>query len=76
MCYIIAKEIDGIIKMVHKMENIMKNESINDSELQNLIKFISSKYSQKEIDWYLSLVSFRDSENNTEIRILSNSYAN
>lgn len=54
----------------------MKREAIHDSELQSLRKFISSKYSQQEIDWYLSLVSFRDSENNTEIRILNNSYAN
>lgn len=54
----------------------MKKESMHDSELQNLRNFISSKYSQKEIDWYLSLVSFQGNENNTEIKILSNSYAN
>lgn len=53
----------------------MKKESRHDSELQNLRKFISSRYSQKEMDWYLSLVSFRDCEHNSEIKILSNSYA-
>lgn len=54
----------------------MKKESIHDSELQNLRKFISSRYSQKEIDWYLSLVSFQDGKKKYEIKILSNSYAN
>ena len=54
----------------------MKRKTIQDSELQKLMKFISTMYSPEDIDSYLSLASSDSVYNQVEIKILSNSYAN
>lgn len=54
----------------------MKKKSTPNLELQNLMKFISSKYSHEEIDWYISLAPSNSLYNQVEIKIFSNSYAN
>ena len=50
-------------------------DSIKNKELNNLLSFISSKYTKEEIDWYLSLVTQPQVENTVEIKVSSNSYA-
>ena len=35
--------------------SIMDNQNEGNGELQDLMSFISLKYSKEEIDWYLSL---------------------
>ncbi len=53
----------------------MLNDKINNTELRELMGYISSQYSKEEIDWYLSLVPQSSSDNNIEIKVSSNSYA-
>lgn len=53
----------------------MEDTTIKNKELNNLLSFISSKYSKEEIDWYLSLVPQPQVDNTVEIKVSSNSYA-
>ena len=55
---------------------IMDKQNESDVELNDLLNFISSKYTREEIDWYLSLASQNIVENKVEIKVSSNSYAN
>lgn len=54
----------------------MSNQKERDVELQDLMNFIASKYTKEEIDWYLSLALQGVVENEVEIKVSSNSYAN
>lgn len=54
----------------------MPDDRIKNTELKELMGYISSQFTKKEIDWYLSLVPQSVSENNVEIKVSSNSYAN
>lgn len=53
----------------------MKDSKIKNKELNQLLSFISSKYTKEDIDWYLSLVPKTNVENTIEIKVSSNSYA-
>ena len=55
---------------------VMPNEKkINNTELRELMGYISSQYTQEEIDWYLSLTPQSSIDNNVEIKVSNNSYA-
>lgn len=54
----------------------MTKQNEHDAQLQELMNFISLKYSKEEIDWYLSLALQSVVENKVEIKVSSNSYAN
>lgn len=56
--------------------SIMDNQNEGNGELQDLMSFISLKYSKEEIDWYLSLYQQIVVENKVEIKVTSNSNAN
>lgn len=53
----------------------MEKAHLRETELEDLLSFINSKYTKDEINWYLSLVpSLTDKE--IEIISSNNSYAN
>ncbi len=53
----------------------MPDERIKNTELKELMGYISSQFTKDEIEWYLSLVPQSSNENNVEIKVSSNSYA-
>lgn len=53
----------------------MAKQKEHDAQLQELMNFISLKYTKEEIDWYLSFAPQATSENKVEIKVSSNSYA-
>ena len=53
----------------------MPDERVKNTELRELMGYISSHYSKKEIEWYLSLAPQSVTENNVEIKVSNNSYA-
>ncbi len=57
------------------MIKIMHDKRKKNTELEKLMGYISSQYSKKEIDWYLSLAPQSSVDNNVEIKVSSNSYA-
>ncbi len=54
----------------------MSKKELKNTELKELMGYISSQYTKEEIDWYLSLVPNSSVENNVEIILSSNTYAN
>lgn len=54
----------------------MDKQKEDNVELQDLMNFISLKYTKEEIDWYLSLSPRSIVEDKVEIHVISNSYAN
>ncbi len=54
---------------------MLDEKKINNTELRELMGYISSQYSQEEIDWYLSLTPQSSIDNNVEIKVSNNSYA-
>lgn len=55
--------------------SIMDKPQVGNVELQDLMNFISQKYTKEEIDWYLSLVPQSVVEEKEHFQVVSNSYA-
>lgn len=53
----------------------MDENNIKNKELSELMGYITSQYTKEEIEWYLSLAPQSTVENNVEIKVSSNSYA-
>lgn len=53
----------------------MPEKGLKNTELKELMGYISSQYTKEEIDWYLSLVPQSSVDNGVEIKVSSNSYA-
>lgn len=54
----------------------MEKGQLRETELEKLMSFINSKYTKKEIDWYLSLVPLNQTNKEIEIISSNSSYAN
>ena len=52
----------------------MLNDKINNTELRELMGYISSQYSKEEIDWYLFLIKQSSTDNKIEIEFARKSY--
>lgn len=53
----------------------MSEKGLKNTELRELMGYISSQYTKEEIDWYLSLVPQSSVDNSIEIKVSSKSYA-
>ena len=54
----------------------MRKGQLQETELEELLSFINSKYTKDEIDWYLSLVPLTSTDKEIEIILSNSSYAN